>query len=210
MCLSVCLSYRWVCYLLLHSDLSILLSIHTSVPFLSIYCSARQCLRAYGKKITFFSLHSQWVIRGSRPAGGGNLFIRKRGCFIVHSFSSSPTHRFDMTEILYKMTENRKSSIQPFSKGRIWSSRGATSSIREGPSLEGIRRPGKQIGSCSALWKWRTSAGVPIHPNSAHNLLNNIGVGRFRILGVGGGGGQGLEYWGGPRGGQIPSRHMTS
>ena len=68
-------------------------------------------------------------------------------------------------------------------QGRIWSSRGATSSIREGPTLEGIRRPGKQIGSFSALWKWRTSAGVPIHPNSAHNLLNNIGVGRFRILG---------------------------
>ena len=32
-----------------------------------------------------------------------------------------------------------------------------------------------------------------------------IGVGRFRILG-----GQGLEYWGGGKGGQIPSRHMTS
>ena len=88
-------------------------SIHTYIRslFLSIYCSARQCLRAYGKKITCFSLHSQWVIRGSRPAGGGNLFNRKRGGFIVHSFSSSPTHRFDMTEILYKMTENRKSSI---------------------------------------------------------------------------------------------------
>ena len=184
MCLSVCLSYRCICYLLLHSDLSILLSIHISVPFLSIYCSARQCLCAYGKKITCFSLHSQWVIRGSRPAGGGNLFNRKRGGFIVHSFSSSLTHRFDMTEILYKMTENRKSFIQPFSKGRIWSSRGATSFVREGPSLEGIR-PGKQIGSCSDLWKWRTSAGLPIHPNSAHNLLNNIGVGMFRIFGGG-------------------------
>ena len=37
----------------------------------------------------------------------------------------------------------------------------------------------------------------------------NIGVGRFRILG-----GQGLEFFflggGGKRGGQIPSRHMTS
>ena len=32
---------------------------------------------------------------------------------------------------------------------------------------------------------------------------NNIGVGRFRILG-----GQGLEYWG-AKGGEIPSRHMT-
>ena len=33
-----------------------------------------------------------------------------------------------------------------------------------------------------------------------------IGVGRFRILGVGGGGGQGLEYWGGARGGAaIPA-----
>ena len=49
--------------------------------------------------------------------------------------------------------------------------------------------------------------------------LSAIGVGRFRILGVGGGGarfrilggrGQGLEYWGGAMGGQIPSRHMTS
>ena len=43
-----------------------------------------------------------------------------------------------------------------------------------------------------------------------------IGVGRFRILGGGGArfrilGGQGLEYWGGgAKGGQIPSRHMTS
>ena len=26
-----------------------------------------------------------------------------------------------------------------------------------------------------------------MHPKSAHNLLNNIGVGRFRILGGGGG-----------------------
>ena len=35
-----------------------------------------------------------------------------------------------------------------------------------------------------------------------------IGVGRFRILG---GGGQGLEFWGGGQGGgQIPSRHMAS
>ena len=37
-----------------------------------------------------------------------------------------------------------------------------------------------------------------------------MGVGRFRILR----GGQGLEYWGGGggggKGGQIPSRHMTS
>ena len=33
-----------------------------------------------------------------------------------------------------------------------------------------------------------------------------IGVGRFRVLG----GGQGLEFWGGGNGGQIPSRHMTS
>ena len=41
-------------------------------------------------------------------------------------------------------------------------------------------------------------------------LLQIIGVGRFRILGGGGGrGGQGLEFWG-ARGGQIPSRHMTS
>ena len=50
--------------------------------------------------------------------------------------------------------------------------------------------------------------------------LKCIGVGRFRILGGGGGGGgggQGLEYCvvggggrGGARGGQIPSRHMTS
>ena len=33
-----------------------------------------------------------------------------------------------------------------------------------------------------------------------------IGVGRFRILG----GGQGLDIGGGGKGGQIPSRHMTS
>ena len=33
-----------------------------------------------------------------------------------------------------------------------------------------------------------------------------IGVGRFRILG----GGQGLEYLGGAKGGQISSRNMTS
>ena len=37
----------------------------------------------------------------------------------------------------------------------------------------------------------------------------SIGVGRFRILGGGGGkGGQGLKYWG-AKGGQIPSRNMT-
>ena len=37
-----------------------------------------------------------------------------------------------------------------------------------------------------------------------------IGVGRFRILGVGWGG-KVEKYWGGgSRGGQIPSRHMTS
>ena len=35
-----------------------------------------------------------------------------------------------------------------------------------------------------------------------------IGVGRFRILV--GGRGQGVEYWGRAKGGQIPSRHMTS
>ena len=38
--------------------------------------------------------------------------------------------------------------------------------------------------------------------------INIIGIGRFRILG-----GQGLEYWGGeggPRGGQIRSRHKKS
>ena len=38
-----------------------------------------------------------------------------------------------------------------------------------------------------------------------------IGVGRFRIFGAGGGGGQGLEYLGAAKGGgQIFSRHMTS
>ena len=44
----------------------------------------------------------------------------------------------------------------------------------------------------------------------SHLLL--IGLGRFRILGVGGGGvgGQGLEYWGCHGGGQSPSTHMTS
>ena len=50
------------------------------------------------------------------------------------------------------------------------------------------------------------------HENPEHRVLvcENIGVGRFRILG----GGQGLEYWGrgggGGSRGQIPSRHMTS
>ena len=42
----------------------------------------------------------------------------------------------------------------------------------------------------------------------SHHKYRNIGVGRFRILG-----GQGLEFGGGgggARGGQIPSRHMTS
>ena len=37
MCLSVCLSYCSKRYLSEHSDLSILLSIHSFVPFLSIY-----------------------------------------------------------------------------------------------------------------------------------------------------------------------------
>ena len=41
----------------------------------------------------------------------------------------------------------------------------------------------------------------------SEKTLAFIGVGRFRILGRGGG--QGLDI-GGPRGGQIPSRHMTS
>ena len=40
-------------------------------------------------------------------------------------------------------------------------------------------------------------------------MSNSIGIGRFRILGGGERGGQGLYYLG-PRGGQIPSRHMTS
>ena len=43
------------------------------------------------------------------PLEVGIFSIVNAGGFIVHSFSSSPTHRFDMTEILYKMTENRKS-----------------------------------------------------------------------------------------------------
>ena len=37
------------------------------------------------------------------------------------------------------------------------------------------------------------------------NYSEYIGVGRFRILG-----GQGLEYWGGGKGSQSRSRHMTS
>ena len=44
-----------------------------------------------------------------------------------------------------------------------------------------------------------------------NGITNNIGVGRFRILGGGGGGGGGGArfriLWGGD---QIPSRHMTS
>ena len=42
----------------------------------------------------------------------------------------------------------------------------------------------------------------------AKRNVHVIDVVRFRTLG---GGGQGLEYWGGGReGGTIPSRHMTS
>ena len=50
-----------------------------------------------------------------------------------------------------------------------------------------------------------------IGQNLVSAITQNIGVGRFGILG-----GQGLEYWGGGggggggKGGQIPSRHMTS
>ena len=42
-----------------------------------------------------------------------------------------------------------------------------------------------------------------------HLFLICIGVGRFGILG-GGGGGPRFRILGGPRGGQTPSRHMTS
>ena len=43
--------------------------------------------------------------------------------------------------------------------------------------------------------------------SSSYSPMLLISVGRFRIFG----GGQGLEYWGrGCKGGQIPSRHMTS
>ena len=47
-------------------------------------------------------------------------------------------------------------------------------------------------------------------------LLFNLFHRRRKVLNIGGGGGggegggQGLVYWGGPWGGQIPSRHMTS
>ena len=40
---------------------------------------------------------------GSRRAGGGNLFSRKRDS-IVHNLSILPTYRPDMTEILFKRT----------------------------------------------------------------------------------------------------------
>ena len=46
-----------------------------------------------------------------RHTGDGDLFNRKQGS-IVHSFSSSPMQRPDMSEILFKMTKNRKQSIQ--------------------------------------------------------------------------------------------------
>ena len=39
-----------------------------------------------------------------RPAAGGELFNRKRG-FIIHSLASSPIHRPNMTEILFKRME---------------------------------------------------------------------------------------------------------
>ena len=56
------------------------------------------------------------------------------------------------------------------------------------------------------------SRGIAVKANSNERLVClslcycDIGVGRFRILGV-----QGLEYWGGGQGGggQIPSRHIT-
>ena len=51
---------------------------------------------------------------------------------------------------------------------------------------------------------------IELHDFSFHYF---IGVGRLRILGGGGGGGGGgarFRILGGPRGGQIPSRHMTS
>ena len=55
---------------------------------------------------------------------------------------------------------------------------------------------------CTKLYDLVCTKGVP----TFHFC---IGVGRFRILG-----GQCLEYWdiggGGDKGGQIPSRHMTS
>ena len=41
-------------------------------------------------------------------------------------------------------------------------------------------------------------------------MTDFIGVGRFRILGVGGGAGARFRIFGGAKGGQIPSRHMTS
>ena len=50
-------------------------------------------------------------MQGSRHADGGDLFNPKQG-YSVHSLSSSPTHCPNMTEILFRMTENRKSSIQ--------------------------------------------------------------------------------------------------
>ena len=48
----------------------------------------------------------------------------------------------------------------------------------------------------------------------ATELLNRIKANHRRRkaknIGGGGGGGQGLEYWEGGKGGQFPSRHMTS
>ena len=56
----------------------------------------------------------------------------------------------------------------------------------------------------------RTLTFAIFQKNVLQKLFHSyIGVGRFRILG-GGGGGQGLEYWRGARWGQIPSRHMAS
>ena len=75
----------------------------------------------------------------------------------------------------------------------------------------------ENYGCCSKL-----CAHQKLPSKVCQKFLWLIGVGRFRILGgarfriLGRGarfkilGAQGLKYWGGQGGGQIPSRHMTS
>ena len=59
------------------------------------------------KQEIWWNFHQLLIVRFKkrRPAAGGELFNRKRG-FSLHSLSSSPIHRPNMTEILFKMMEN--------------------------------------------------------------------------------------------------------
>ena len=75
-------------------DLRIARSICASAQF-------NQCLRAPVAQLVK-PLPIDWAVLGSSPARGEYLSNRKRGS-MVHSFSLSPVHRPDMTEILLKI-----------------------------------------------------------------------------------------------------------